>query len=317
MVTSARIEALRELGGLGWLTALRAPQIKALAQDDGPLQMSLFDELSFCELSHPDYPGERLVAARNPLLAAERSRKREALLSSTEAALAPIVARVQAGKLVGAEQIALRVGKVANKYKVAKHLVIDVADDRLVVTRDETSIQAEAALDGIYVLRTTIPSEDLGAAGVISAYKDLAGVERDFREMKATDIDLRPIHHRLEDRVRAHAFLCFLATYLTFHLRKNLAPLTFADTERPARSDPVAPAPRSTSARKKDARKQNAEGAPVRAFRELLEHLGTLTRDTLRVATAEGATFELVATPTPTQRRVFELLDTTMPRTLV
>jgi hypothetical protein len=319
MITSARIEALREVGGLGWLTALRAPQIKALAQDDGPLQLSLFDEVNFCELSHPDYPGERLVAARNPLLAAERARKRQDLLAATEAALGAIVeaCRRQRRPLRGTEQIALRVGKVLNKFKMQKHFVIEVTDDSFRFSPNEASIQAEAALDGIYVLRTTIRSDELDPAGVISAYKELKGVERDFRSMKAIDVDLRPVHHRLEDRVKAHALVCFLATYVTFHLRRTLAPLTFTDTAPPIPTDPVVPAARSSSAKKKDAKKKNAAGEPVRAFRELLEHLGTLTRDTLRVAGVDGVTFDLVATPTPTQRRVFELLAASVPRTLV
>jgi hypothetical protein len=319
MITSARIEALKEVGGLGWLTALRAPQIKALAQDDGPLQLSLFDEVNFCELSHPDYPGERLVAARNPLLATERARKREDLLSLTEAALGAIAEACcrERRPLRGTEQIALRVGKVLNKFKMQKHFVIEVTDDSFRFFRNEASIQEEAALDGIYVLRTTITQDELDPAGVISAYKELKGVEWDFRSMKAIDVDLRPIHHRLEDRVKAHALVCFLATYVTFHLRRTLAPLTFTDTAPSVPTDPVVPAARSSSAKKKDAKKKNPVGEPVRAFRELLEHLGTLTRDTLRVAGAGGVTFDLVATPTPTQRRVFELLGSSVPRTLV
>ena len=248
MITSARIAALRELGGLGWLTALRAPQIKELVEDQGPLQLSLFDEVNFLELTHPDYPNERLVACRNPLLAIERARKREALLSSSEAAVAPLIARVRSGRLKGRDEIALRLGKVLNRFKMEKHFVTDIADDRLVVVRDEDSIKAEAALDGIYVLRTTIGRDELDAAGVISAYKDLAGVERDFRSMKVIDVELRPVHHRLEDRVRSHAFICMLSTYLSFHLRRSLAPLTFTDTEPPARRDPVAPASVSKAA---------------------------------------------------------------------
>jgi hypothetical protein len=317
MITSARIEALRELGGLGWLTALRAPQIKALADDQGPLQLSLFDEVNFCELTHPEYPGERLVACRNPLLALERARKREALLSSSEAAVAPIIARVQAGRLKGRDEIALRLGKVLNRFKMEKHFVTEITDDRLVVVRDEDSITAEAALDGIYVLRTTIGGDELDAAGVISAYKDLAGVERDFRSMKVIDVELRPVHHRLEDRVRSHAFICMLSTYLSFHLRRSLAPLTFTDTEPPTRDDPVAPASASKAARKKAAAKKNAEGEDVRGFRELLEHLGTLTRNRMRVASSPEIEFDLVATPTPTQRRVFELLGVPVPKHLV
>ena len=317
MITSARIDALRKLGGLGWLTALRAPQIKKLVEDDGPLQLSLFDEVNFCEIAHPEFPGERLVACRNPLLAKERTRKREALLCSTEAVVAPILARVAARRLTGKDAIALRVGKVLNKFKMAKHFIVETGDGSLSITRNETSIASEAALDGIYVLRTTIPDSELDTAGVISAYKDLGGVERDFRSMKAIDIDLRPVHHHLEDRVRAHTFLCFLATYVTFHLRRTLSPLTFADTECPVRTDPVAPAIAGASARKKAGAKKNAEGNEVRGFRELIDHLGSLTRNTMRVVAGEGVTFPLVATPTPTQRRVFELLGVPLPKTLL
>ena len=197
--------------------------------------------MNFLELTHPDYPNERLVACRNPLLAIERARKREALLSSSEAAVAPIIARVRSGRLKGRDEIALRLGKVLNRFKMEKHFVTDIADDRLVVVRDEDSIKAEAALDGIYVLRTTIGRDELDAAGVISAYKDLAGVERDFRSMKVIDVELRPVHHRLEDRVRSHAFICMLSTYLSFHLRRSLAPLTFTDTEPPARETRLRP----------------------------------------------------------------------------
>jgi hypothetical protein len=318
MITSARIEALRELPGSGWLTALRAPQIQKLAAENGPLQMSLFDEVNFCEIVHPDYPGERLVCCRNPLLADERARKRTALLASTEAELGLITkaTRRERRPLRGAEKIALKVGKVLGHYKMQKHFSLAIAEDGFSFSRDEASIAAESALDGIYVLRTTIEADELDTTGVISAYKDLAGVEWDFRSMKAIDVDIRPVHHHLEDRVRAHAFLCFLASYVTFHLRGHLAPLTFADTELPTRSDPVAPAPRSRSARKKDGAKKNAAGESVRGFRELLEHLGTLTRNTMRVV-GTGVTFDLVATPTPTQRRVFELLGAPVPRTLV
>jgi hypothetical protein len=318
MITSARIDQLRELSGMGWLTALRAPAIQKLAAENGPLQMSLFDEVSFCEIIHPDYPGERLVCCRNPLLATERARKRNALLDASAAELEVITeaTRRERRPLRGADQIALKVGKVFNHYKVAKHFVLEIREDSFSFARDEDSIAAEAALDGIYVLRTTIGADELDTTGVISAYKDLAGVERDFRSMKAIDVDIRPVHHYLEDRVRAHAFLCFLATYVTFHLRDSLAPLTFTDTAQPERTDPVAPAPRSASAKAKDATKKNGGNGEVRGFRELLEHLGTLTRNTMRVVGTD-ATFDLLATPTPTQRRVFELLGAPVPKTLV
>jgi len=318
MITSARIAALKEIPGLGWLTALRAPQIKKLAEEDGPLQMSLFDEVNFCEISHPDYPGERLVCCRNPLLATERARKREELLQATEAAVAPVISRVESDKLAGEHAIALRLGKVLGRFKMQKHFIVAITDSSCSITRDEASIATEAALDGIYVLRTTIGADELDTSGVISAYKDLAGVERDFRSMKAIDIDIRPVHHRLEDRVRAHAFLCFLATYVTFHLRATLAPLTFTDTEPEVREDPVAPAVRSVAARYKAATKNNARGEQVRAYPELLEHLGTLTRNKMHVVAGEpGIEFDLLATPTPTQRRVFELLGAPIPKSLM
>jgi hypothetical protein len=313
MITSARISALREVGDLGWLTCLRAPQIAALANDDGPLQLSLFDESDLAEFSHPDYPDERLIACRNPLLADERARKRTELLAATEGALAPITSAVREGRLVGADKIGLKVGKVINKFKMAKHFDVSIGESTLVVTRRGDAIDKEAALDGIYVLRTTIKGVDLEAVGVVDAYKALSHVERDFRHLKIDDIDLRPIHHRLEARVRSHVFICMLASYLVWHLREALAPLTFTDEAPPVRANPVAPAVRSAGARAKAAAKENKDGQEVRGFRELIEHLGTLTRNTMRTTTETTSEFELLATPTPTQRRVFELLGAPVP----
>jgi transposase len=317
MITSARIRALREVGDLGWLTCLRAPQIAALAKDDGPLQLSLFDEADLAEFTHPDYPTERLIACRNPLLAEERKRKRTELLAATEAALAPIIAAVDEGRLVGADKIGLRLGKVINKRKMAKHFDIAITDTTLVVTRRQASIDAEAALDGIYVLRTTIGGDEMEASDVVCAYKDLANVERDFRHIKVDDIDLRPIHHRLEARVRSHVFICMLAAYLVWHLREALAPLTFTDEEPPMRDNPVAPAIRSTGAKAKAARKRNGSGSDVRSFRALLDHLATLTRNTMTMTTGTTVTFEMLATPTPIQRQVFELLGNPVPLRLM
>jgi hypothetical protein len=313
MITSARISALRDVGDLGWLTCLRAPQIAALVNNDGPLQLGLFDQSDLAEFSHPDYPGERLVACRNPLLADERARKRSELLAATEEVLAPLLAAVKEGRLAGADQIGLKVGKVLNKYKMAKHFEVAIADDSLLLARRENAIAAEAALDGIYVLRTTIKAGALDAPGVVDAYKALSHVERDFRHLKVDDIDLRPIHHRLEGRVRSHVFICMLATYLVWHLREVLAPLTFKDESPPMRANPVAPAQRSVGAKKKAAAKVNADGEAVRSFRELLEHLGTLTRNTMRATAPTASEFELLATPTPTQRRTFELLGAAVP----
>ncbi|MDT2006869.1 transposase [Rhodococcus opacus] len=316
MITSARITALKELGGLGWLTALRAPQIAALAADDGPLQMSLFDEQNFAEISHPDYPGERLIVCRNPALADERARKRGELLDATETELGKIVAAVTGGRLTGAGKIGLRVGKVWGKYKVGKHFHLDIADTSLTVTRDRARIDAEAALDGIYTLRTTASANELGTAAVIDAYKNLSRVERDFRSLKAIDLDLRPIHHRLDDRVRAHVLICMLAAYLTWHLRRALAPLTYTDEHPPTRTDPVAAAARSAAANSKAARKTTTDGdLPVRSYQGLLEHLATLTRNDIRYGEG-GPTVPTLTEPTDTQRRAFDLLGTTIPLNL-
>jgi transposase len=316
MITKARITTLRgDTGsGLGWLTALRAPAIKALAADGGPLQPTLFDEQDMAEISHPDYPGERLIACRNPYLAEERSRKRGELLHATEDALAPVLAAAAAGRLHGADRIGLRVGKIINKYKMAKHFQVTITDTTLQITRNSDQIASEAALDGIYVLRTSVSADQLDAAGVVTAYKNLANLERDFRSLKVDDLDLRPIYHRLEDRVRAHVFICMLAGYLTWHLRKTLAPLTFTDTQPPTRDNPVASATRSTAAERKASRHRDSDDNPIWSFRGLLDHLATLTRNQVRVAGTEH-TVTILAEPTVTQQRVFELLNRPLPLT--
>jgi hypothetical protein len=316
MITSARVQELRDLGGFGWVTALRAPAIAALAADDGPLQMSLFDQANLAEITHPDYPGERLVACRNPALAQERARKRLALLEATDIELAKIVAAVAAGRLAGAGKIGVRVGKVIGRYKMAKHYTLTITDDTFVFTRDQDQIAAEAALDGLYVIRTTIGPEQMDAAKVVATYKSLARVERDFRSLKAIDLDLRPIHHWTETRVRAHVFICMLAAYLVWHLRQAWAPLTFTDEQRPDPVDPVAPAQRSHAADAKAATKTTTDDQPARSFTALLDHLATLTRNHLRVAGHDQSGFDLLAIPTPTQRRAFELLDAPIPLTL-
>jgi Transposase DDE domain len=226
MITSARIEALKELGGLSWITCLRAPAVAALAADDGPLQPSLFDTQDLAEITHPDYPGERLIACHNPAQAADRARTREALLAATETALAPIITAVTEGRLAGADRIGVKVGKVINRYKMSKHFDIAITDTSLAITRRASQIAAEAALDGIYVLRTPVPTNHLAAPAVVGAYKNLAAVERDFSSLKTIDLELRPIHHYLSDRVRAHVLICMLACYLTWHLRHQLAELT-------------------------------------------------------------------------------------------
>ncbi len=316
MITSARITALKDLGGIGWLTALRAPALAALAADDGPLQMTLFDDQDFAEITHPDYPGERLICCRNPALAAERARKRGELLTATEHLLAPIMAAVAAGRLTGADQIGLKIGAVADKYKMKKHLHLAITDTTLAVTRNQARIDAEAALDGIYVLRTSVTATELDTSAVIGAYKNLAKVERDFRSIKADDLDLRPIHHRLEDRVRSHVLICMLAAYLTWHLRHALAPLTYTDEYPPQRDNPVAPAHRSTAAAAKAARKTTTNtDLRTHSYQGLLTHLGTLTRNQVRFTGAE-ATVPVLAEPTDTQREAFRLLGTIIPITL-
>jgi Transposase DDE domain len=317
MITSARVHELRELGGFGWVTALRAPAIAALAADDGPLQMSLFDQVNLAEISHPDYPGERLVACRNPALATERARKRLSLLESTDTELAKIAAAVYAGRLTGAGKIGVRVGKVVGRYKMAKHYTLDITDDRFAFTRDEDQIAAEAALDGLYVIRTTVPAEQMDAAKVVATYKSLARVERDFRSLKAIDLDLRPIHHYTETRVRAHVFICMLASYLVWHLRQAWAPLTFTDENRPDPLDPVAPARRSRGADAKAASKTTTDELPATSFTALLDHLGCLARVDLRYGDHDtGPTVPTLAIPTATQRRAFELLSAVIPLTL-
>jgi hypothetical protein len=316
MITSARIEALRGLEGMGWITCLRADKIRQLATD-GPLQLGLFDQTNLAEISHPDFPGERLVACRNPALAAERARKRAELLAATEAELDKVTRLVEAGKLTGAAKIGVRVGKVLGRFKVAKHFDLQITDTAFTWTRRADQIAAEAALDGIYVIRTSVAADQLDPPGVVEAYKRLAKVERDFRSLKTVDLELRPIHHRLDGRVRAHVLVCMLACYLAWHLRQALAPLCFTDQTPPKRTNPVAPAQRSADAATKASRRQLADGTPTHSFRSLLDHLGTLTRNQVHFPQQpRPVTTELLATPTPTQRRAFELLGAPIPLAL-
>jgi hypothetical protein len=322
MITSARIAALNQPGDdgtqpsrYGWITALRAPAIKKLAAGDGPLQLSLFDEQDLAEITSPDFPGERLICCRNPVLAAERARKREDLLQAIEKALAPVTARVQAGKLAGAGKIGVAAGKVINKYKTGKHLDVAITDTSLTITRKQAQIDAEAALDGIYVIRTPVPAAELGAPGVVAAYKNLSRVERDFRSIKSDDLDLRPVFRRLEERVKAHVLVCMLAAYLTWHLRQAWAPLTFTDQDPPARDNPVTPARRSAHAQAKASCQHDPAGRPYRSFRGLLEHLATLTRNQVRFA-GTTATVPMLAEPTAGQRQAFALIGVPIPLTL-
>ena len=313
MITSARIEALKKLGGLGWVTSLRAPAIAALAAS-GALQMSLFDEVNFAEIAHPDYPDERLVACRNPALAAERARKRTELLAATEADLGAVKAAVERERrpLRGRDKIALRVGRVINRHKMAKHFELGIDDDSFSFSRKEEQISAEAALDGIYVVRASAPhSAALSAAELVGAYKDLKFNEAGFRSLKAIDLDLRPIYHYTEARVRAHVFICMLALYLVWHLRQAWAPLCFTDQAPPPRTDPVAPARRSGPALAKVSRHKDENGATSHSFATLLAELATLTRNT--IVFAGGARVTKLSAPTPLQRRAFELIGVPVP----
>jgi hypothetical protein len=314
MITGTRIADLRKLDGMEWIGALKAPAIAKLAADDGPLQMSLFDEHSFAEIAHPDYPGERLICCRNPFLAAERARKREDLLQATEKDLDKIRAAAGVGRLTGPGKTGIRIGKIIDKHKAGKHFILQVTGPgQFSYRRDQEKIAAEAALDGIYVIRTSVSPGVLSPAGVITSYKNLKNVERDFRITKADDLDLRPIYHYLDNRVRGHVLLCMLACYLTWHLRAALAELTFTDQHIPAPADPVAPARRSQQARAKDATKRNAGTLPVRSYQNLLTHLATLNRQTISFG---GQHISKLTTPTPVQARVFELLGAPIPLTL-
>jgi hypothetical protein len=322
MITSARIAALNqpEQDGTvpapyGWITALRGPAIRKLMADDGPLQLSLFDEQDLAEITSPDFPGERLIACRNPVLAAERARKREDLLAATEKLLAPLADRVAAGRLAGAAKIGVEVGKVINKYKTSKHFDIAITDTTLTIARRQAQIDAEAALDGIYVIRTPVRADQLDAPGVVAAYKNLRHVERDFRSIKADDLDLRPVFHRLEERVKAHVLICMLASYLTWHLRRAWAPLTFTDDNPPQPDNPVAPARRSARAQAKASYQHDQAGRPYRSFRGVLEHLATLTRNQVYFAGA-STTVPMLAEPTSIQREAFELIGAPIPLTL-
>jgi hypothetical protein len=319
MITSARIAAIKELPedeGWAWLTCLRAAEIRKLAQA-GPLQMSLFDQQDLAEIVHPDFPDERFIACRNPALAAERARKRQDLLAATENLFAAIITAVTEGRLRGQDQIGLKLGKVIGKYKMAKHFTVTITDTNLTITRDQASIDAEAALDGIYVIRTSVAADVLDPADAVLAYKNLSHVERDWRNIKVDDLDLRPIHHWLEDRVKAHVLICMLAQYLVWHLRHALAPLTYTDEQPPTRDNPVAPAQRSTPAARKASRHLNEHNQPLYSFRGLLTHLGTLTRNDVRYTSDDNApAVPTLAASTPTQRRAFELLGTTVPLTL-
>ena len=314
MLTAARIERELRPKGLDWITALRAPAIRALA-DAGVVQPSLFDERDLAEITAPAYPGERLVACRNPWLAEERARKRKELLAATEEELDRIVAATGRSKnrLRGQDQIGLRAGKVLNRFKMGKHFRLEISTDSFRYQRDDEAIAAEAALDGIYIVRTSLPADTLKAEQTVRAYKGLAVAERAFRSLKTVDLKVRPIHHRLAERVRAHVLLCTLAYYVEWHMRQALAPLLFDDDDKPAgearRLSVVAPAQRSARAARKAATQETAEERPVHSFQTLLADLATLAKNRVRFAESDAATMTIYTQPTPLQQHALALLQ--------
>jgi transposase len=311
MISSKAIAELRDMPGIDWLTALKNASIRTLVEQ-GQLQLGLFDQRNLVEISSPQYPGERLVACRNPELAKLRGHKREELLAATEKNLRQIKERVDAGKLSGADAIGLRVGKVVNQYKVAKHFELAIGEASFTFERKREAIAAEAALDGLYIIRTSVDAARMEAADCVRNYKALANVERAFRSLKTVDLKVRPIHHRTADRVRAHILLCMLAYYVEFHLREAWRELMFADTDQAAKAtrDPVAPAQRSQAALDKVARRTVDDGTPVHSFATLMAELGNIVRNTCRTPNtgSDAPTFDIVTTPNTTQRHALDLI---------
>lgn len=312
MIAQKAIDTLRSHAGVGWITALKSGAIRALVEQ-GNLQLDLFDERNLFELTHPDYPGERLVACRNRELAARRAHKREDLLLATQEKLEKIRARVQAGRLRGRDKIGVRVGRVINQYKMAKHFALDIQERSFAFQRIEQSISAEAALDGLYVIRTSVAVAQMDSAECVRHYKGLANVERAFRTLKSVDLRIRPIHHRLAERVRAHIFLCLLAYYVEWHMREAWRELLFADTDQAAKAtrDPVAPAQRSAGAAHKAATGTLDDGTPAHSFTTLMQELSCIVRNTCRAPLAAHSTqpFTIVTTANPKQRHALELLQ--------
>jgi len=312
MISSKAIAELRETEGIAWITALKSVSIRVLIEQ-GQLQLGLFDDRNLIELISPDYPGERLVACRNPELARLRAHKREALLCATEGNLAKIKAQVEATKLKGRDKIGVRVGKVIDQYKMAKHFELTIEDNSFTFARKIEHIAAEAALDGIYIIRTSVPSTQMNAPQCVRNYKSLSNVERAFRSLKTIDLKVRPIHHRTADRVRAHIFLCMLAYYVEWHMREAWRELMFADEDQDAkqRRDPVAPAVRSTSARRKAHTHILTDGSPAHSFHTLIEELATIVRNTCRTPNAapDTQTFEVITTPNTKQQRALDLIE--------
>jgi transposase len=308
MISSASITVLRA-EDFGWITALKSGQIRTLI-DDGQLQLGLFDQRNLFELTHPDFPGERLVACRNPELAKLRAHKRDALITATTEELEKVRKMVARGKLKGSGEIGVRVGKVVNKYKVAKHFELTITDHSFKFSLLSEQIAAEAALDGIYVIRTGVPKRTMSSGDTVRNYKALSSVERAFRSFKTVDLKVRPIHHRLETRVRAHIFLCMLAYYVEWHMREAWRELMFADEDQAAKAtrDPVAPARRSAAAEGKASSKQLDDGTPVHSFHTLLEELSTIVRNTCRVPQT-ASTFPMLTIPNDQQLRARELIE--------
>ena len=307
LLTKARIEDLRKLPQVGWITALRAPAIHKLVAE-GSLQLSLFDLQNLAEISSPDYPDERLIVCYNPAVAEDRARTRTELLAATEKELAKVSRMVAAGRLVGEDKIGLRAGKVCNRFKMAKHFELEIARASFKYRRQQQSIEREAALDGLYAIRTSLPAEQMEATQVVRSYKKLARVERDFRVLKGPDLEVAPIRHRLAERISAHFLICQLAAYVRWHMERELAPLLFKDESPPTPEDPVAPARRSASAEHKARRKRNHDGLPVRSFRSLLDELATLTKNLVAPVGAGDTRFWQLSQPTPLQERAFQLL---------
>jgi len=311
MIGNASIAQLGEMAGIDWITALKGASIRTLVEQ-GQLQLGLFDERNLLEIASPQYPGERLVACRNPQLAALRAHKRQELLGATERNLQQIKDRVDAGRLKGSNAIALRVGKVINQYKVARHFELDIGENYFTFARRHEAIAAEAALDGIYIIRTSVNAARMEAADCVRNYKALANVERAFRSLKTVDLKVRPIHHRTADRVRAHILLCMLAYYVEWHMREAWRELMFADTDQAAKAtrDPVAPAQRSPQAHDKVASRTLEDGAPAHSFSTLMAELGRIVRNTCRTPGVgpEVPTFDIVTTPNATQRHALDLI---------
>ena len=312
MIGQKAIDQMRDTDGIGWITALKSASIRVLIEQ-GQLQLGLFDERNLLELVSPDYPGERLMACRNCELAKLRAHKREALLAATEIKLAKIKTRVEAAKLAGQDKIGVKVGRIVNQYKVAKHFELDIGEHAFSFQRKHDSIVAEAALDGIYIIRTSVPVAQMDAPDCVRNYKSLANVERAFRSLKTIDLKVRPIHHRLADRVRAHIFLCMLAYYVEWHMREAWRDLMFADPDQQAKAtrDPVAPAKRSKAALAKIASHTLEDGTPVHSFCTLLTELASIVRNTCRTphAGTDAPTFDVVTSPNPTQKRALELIQ--------